>query len=1183
MAISARQATLFAGEVWTTLYSAFTSINFNATDPVSINQALQSYIQTNYPEDFNDWIVSSEFVAIVDLLSWLAGTLAYKSDLAARENFIDTAEARESILRLARFLSYNPSRCLPATGVVKIISVVTDDDVFDSFGVNQANNIIFWNDSNNVNWFEQFTSVLNNAFVSTNPFGIPLNAGTVSGIITQLYRINGIANAASLGFSSTVSGTGMDFEVCNGDFTDGGTLFEQTPDPSNAFNLYYMNDGQGNNSAQTGFFMLFKQGTTGQQLFSIPVPIENQLLDIAVANINNNDVWVQTTDDAGAVTLTWTQVPSITNSNITFNDIPVAERNIFSVLTRDNDQITIRFSDGFFGNSPAGNIQVTYRVSNGLSYQIKPLEIDNVSLAFNYNNSVGAQKTLIVNFSLYSSVANAAPTETVEQIRQRAPQVYATQNRMVSGEDYNVFPLSSNLAAKIKAVNRVYSGQSRYIDLGDPTGTYQDLFLFSDDGIFFRDLTDTYLEVPASLNKTTDQIINDYILPAINQYTTTNLIRDVLMQNVLNGTIVANPNTWTTASADLFQTTGWFSGIDVLIQPGAIIQFSISNVPTWVAVIDVQGSIITSPPLNTAGPVTLSQEVPTGSTVLAILPSASVQIDSTLLATITSNINLRLSFSLFYDYWNSGSTTGPTWVIGTSNNDFGDPEPALSGTQLLIANVNYISQVWRVNSQGLRYVFESINDIEFFDNGTRGLAQLTGEAVQDTVRIMRTNRNLNDPAGYALPIDYNLAIDRLWSYPDGTPEPRRTTVMLFDSNLDGYPDAPDTFYKVIANGFYYWVNANMAIASTSLILVTTNGISVGQSVKGVGIFAGTLVTAVTSTSITLSAATTAAINVGASVIIGDADAKSTYLFWSNAANPPYDEPLYTVIAYDTDTLLQATTPAVGTVAFQVTSTVTYLDDETFWVYTGSPPTWQQDVDGIYRMERGRGANIAAIWVAATDIAVAEERSSLVFQWKHYAPSDHRIDPAQTNLIDIFVLTYDYDVSVRQWITAGAILSALPAPLTEFALRTTPGLVSLESLKMFSDQIVWRPVQYKFLFGNGADPELQAQFKVVRVTNAAVSDGEIQSRIITAMNNYFAVDNFDFGETFYFTEMAAYIHQQLAGLIGSIVLVPTASDAAFGDGFEVSCRPDEVFLSTAQVSDIVLIPSNTAVNLRIRAT
>ncbi|RYF02711.1 MAG: hypothetical protein EOO77_32205, partial [Oxalobacteraceae bacterium] len=70
-----RQSELFLSKDWLVLYQAFTQVNFNASDPNSINQSLRDYIAVNYPEDFNDWIESSEFVAIIDLLSWLAGTL----------------------------------------------------------------------------------------------------------------------------------------------------------------------------------------------------------------------------------------------------------------------------------------------------------------------------------------------------------------------------------------------------------------------------------------------------------------------------------------------------------------------------------------------------------------------------------------------------------------------------------------------------------------------------------------------------------------------------------------------------------------------------------------------------------------------------------------------------------------------------------------------------------------------------------------------------------------------------------------------------------------------------------------------------------------------------------------------------------------------------------------------------
>jgi hypothetical protein len=1118
MSITARQSELFAGESWTTLYQAFQSINFNATDPASINRALRDYIRINYPESFNDWLVSSEFVALLDLLSWLAGVLAYKTDLASRENFLDTAESRTSILRLARFLSYNPSRCQTSSGIAKIVAVKTDNDVFDSFGVNLADTEISWGDTNNPNWFEQLTLVLNDAFVTTNPFGVPLKTGTVAGVATQLYRVNGLASQSNFGFSANVSGINMDFEVCNGDFTDGGTLFERTPNPSNAVQFFYLNDGNGNSSTRTGFFLLFKQGSTSQQVFSIAVPIENQLLDVSSTNINSTDVWVQTVDDSGNVVVDWTIVPAILNSNITYNAIPVNQRNICAVLTRDNDQVTIRFSDGRFGNAPSGNIQVTYRVSNGLAYQINPQEIANVEMVIAYTTATGAPKNLTLTFSLFETVANSAATESIEQIRQRAPQVYATQGRMVSGEDYNTFPLATNLAVKIAAVNRVYSGQSRYIDLGDPTGTYQDLFLLAEDGIFFRDVTDTYFEVPSLLNQTPQQIINNYIQPVLNQYTTANLMRDVLLENaryilatvpsILWSTgrlidVASLDLTWTQSSADLFQTTGNFSGVLNLIQPGSMVQFMIGSTVRWVGVTDIQGAINAPLVPNTAGPVTLSLEVPTGSTVTAVLPAVETQLSANVLATITNNLTKKLSFSLWYDYYNTNSSSGPTWVVDVPQNDFGAPEPELVGNLLLVMNVNYVSGIWRVNSRGLRYVFESINDIEWFDNGKRALSQQTGEAEMDTVSIMRINRNLLDVRGYALPQDYSLSIDRIWLYPDGTPEPRRVTVLYSDNDGDGLPDVPDLYFKIV------------------------------------------------------------------SPTVAD-----THLFWSNLNNQPYEVPIYNVKVYDTYALRALDRPAIGTIGFQVTGD-TYLTDETFHIFTSQG--WVMDTTNSFRCRIGRGPNTAAMWMTATG-ALTPVSDQLAFKWQHYAPSDHRIDPAQTNIVDIFVLTAAYDATVRLWIANGADPAQRPQPPSELDLRLA--FSALEDFKMFSDTVVWRPVQYRFLFGNGADDELRAQFKVVRLPNAAVSDGEIKTRIINAINSYFAVSNWDFGDTFYFTELAAYIHQQLVGLIGSIVLVPLASEAAFGDGFEISCRADEIFISTAQVSDIVMIGSNTAINLRI---
>ena len=111
--------------------------------------------------------------------------------------------------------------------------------------------------------------------------------------------------------------------------------------------------------------------------------------------------------------------------------------------------------------------------------------------------------------------------------------------------------------------------------------------------------------------------------------------------------------------------------------------------------------------------------------------------------------------------------------------------------------------------------------------------------------------------------------------------------------------------------------------------------------------------------------------------------------------------------------------------------------------------------------------------------------------------------------------------------------------------------------------------------------MKATIKVVQLPNSTLSAGEVQSQVIRAINTYFSVNLWDFGETFYFTPLAAYIHQQLAVDVASVVLVPSFAESNFGDGFEIRCRSDEIFISTAQVSNVEIIQSNTPSQLRIR--
>ena len=73
--------------------------------------------------------------------------LSFRVDLNARENFLETAERRNSVLRLARLINYNSQKEINLQqDLLKINGISTTQDVLDSTGTGLANTTILWND-----------------------------------------------------------------------------------------------------------------------------------------------------------------------------------------------------------------------------------------------------------------------------------------------------------------------------------------------------------------------------------------------------------------------------------------------------------------------------------------------------------------------------------------------------------------------------------------------------------------------------------------------------------------------------------------------------------------------------------------------------------------------------------------------------------------------------------------------------------------------------------------------------------------------------------------------------------------------------------------------------------------------------------------------------------------------------
>ena len=206
------------------------------------------------------------------------------------------------------------------------------------------------------------------------------------------------------------------------------------------------------------------------------------------------------------------------------------------------------------------------------------------------------------------------------------------------------------------------------------------------------------------------------------------------------------------------------------------------------------------------------------------------------------------------------------------------------------------------------------------------------------------------------------------------------------------------------------------------------------------------------------------------------------------------------------------------------------------------------------------------------------KDSFYFKWNHYISNDQVIDPSSTNIIDMIVLTNLYYNDILVWKSKGGSRNEIPAPPTTEDLRVQFG--ELNNFKSISDEIIFNSGKFKVLFGPQADEELQATFKAVKIPTAKISNNELRTRIIQSVDQYFDINNWDFGEQFYYTELAAFIHTQLSKFLSSVVIVPRQADSEFGNLFEISANPDELFISTATVADVEIVSNFTETNLRI---
>lgn len=1013
-------------EAWEKAYEAFNQINFTAFDYSSIKQSIIDYLKLYFPESFNDFIETSDYIAMIEVFAYLGELLIYRVDVSSHENFIGVAQRKQNVLRLAKLISYRATRNIPARGLLKITSVMSSEELFDTRGTALKGKQIKWNDANNLLWKEQFTTILNAALLSNIGTVNPNDRVQVDNVLFELYSLNNVPlQRGVLPYSVTVDGSSYPMEIVPVRVDQYGPS-ESRPEVNSGLTMVYGSDGFGNDSPTTGYFLFTKQGTLTSTRRTFDGKTPNQYIDLPGINVNETDLWVNNVDPTTEQILNdgtvrqkrsgeWEEVDTTSAQNVVFSY--TTGRNRYETETLDDDQIRVIFGDGEFATIPSGSFDFWYRSSANQDLSIPRNAVNDKEFSLRYIDKLGRPQSLQFTVSLISNVQNASASEDIEHIRRVAPSTYYTQNRMVNGADYNLYPLKDPSILKLRTINRTYAGESKYSHWHDASESYENVKLVGDDmAIMFEDYMDVQrITSPVSV----DLLFTNFVAP-----------------------ILSNNGYFTRAYRDRVQ--------------------------------NIRRSFTTA---------------------------ETTQIKALMLNNVWPD-------PVYISYMNDtfvASTAKPTsWVIMIN--------ATMSGGQV---------GGWTVSNAATRLVAQSPTTKFWSANGSAIIASDTLTSERDKIIILKANTNRFDRSDVDLSKESRVRtltspitlspVKIVESDVTGLNDITKLEVVAYDatqSTLSGavlVRELIDPDYTITVNSVQ-----TMEIPFSyvrGMDEFTVSGLTAGEWQEDPAVFAGSIANKIR----------IIAVPAGKSITL----THNSYVYH------------YRATSTNEWTYAEAVDAVRTSHAQEVLTGVTELNQK-------------------YRRLRGR--------------------SGLNFMWMHQTASFHLVDPSPTNINDAFVIQKGYYNNFQLWLQGIA-----PKPLMPTPQQLRNDYKELLVNAMISDTVVFHPGKVKLIVGSKAIPQLQAKFLVVKNPRSMLTDSQIKLKVRDIIRGFFDIAFWEFGETFYFTELAAVIHKELASEINSVVLVPHYPNHFFGDMFQVNMSEDEIIQVDVDIEDVEIATALNSVN------
>lgn len=420
---------------------------------------LIEFAKNYFPNTYNDFNESSPGMMFIEMASYVGDVLSYYTDYAMKETMLEHAQEKKNIYNIAQTFGYKPKLASSANADIEIFQLVPSL----GSGINSKPNYDY---AFTVERGAEFKTPSNIIFRTTTPVNFAHSSSTSPTDVT-VYQINNTTGQPEQYLlKKTVPAISGEIRTKNITIGSAEPYLKVLVDDSNIVSIESVTDSDGNNWYEVPFLAqdtIFSE--TVNSAAQDPV-MSGDSVDapyiLKLRKTSRRFISRVTVDDKIEL-----QFGSGISSSPDEEIIPNPE-NVGSPIPGNTNNLDTSFDPSNFlytntyGESPYNTtLTVEYIVGYGLTANVPSKTITTVkSKTISFNSAKTLEESLKTTAENSLQVSNPLPAtggtsvESLQDVKNNALANFATQNRMVTKEDYIVRALS--LPSKFGNITKAY-------------------------------------------------------------------------------------------------------------------------------------------------------------------------------------------------------------------------------------------------------------------------------------------------------------------------------------------------------------------------------------------------------------------------------------------------------------------------------------------------------------------------------------------------------------------------------------------------------------------------------------------------------------------------------------------------------------------------------------------------------